>query len=303
VQSEWTPAPDWRFEAGLRWNATDETIEGEAEPIGEEEPGEDEEGAGDDRNESRLSGAIGLSWRAYRNERGDEVWLHADGRDTFKPAVVDFGPEAEGEILAPEEARSFEVGAKGRHLAGRWSWEVSAFRMDFSNLVTSAVVNGRPALINSGEERFEGIELELGGRLTDDLHARLTYARHNAEFREFSQLFDGVPTQLRGRQLEMSARDLAAAALFWRPTIGLGAWAGWNWIGERFLNKRNTALAPGFSLLDAGLSYRFAGGQEVRIDGRNLTDERDPVAESELGDAQYYRQPARTWIVSWLSTF
>jgi hypothetical protein len=27
----------------------------------------------------------------------------------------------------------------------------------------------------------------------------------------------------------------------------------------------------------------------VRASGRNLTDRRDPVAESELGDAQYYR--------------
>jgi len=28
-------------------------------------------------------------------------------------------------------------------------------------------------------------------------------------------------------------------------------------------------------------------------DGHNLTDERPPVAESELGDAQYYRIPSR----------
>ena len=37
---------------------------------------------------------------------------------------------------------------------------------------------------------------------------------------------------------------------------------------------------------------------EVRLDGWNLTDERDPVSESELGDAQYYRLPARSWLAS-----
>lgn len=33
--------------------------------------------------------------------------------------------------------------------------------------------------------------------------------------------------------------------------------------------------------------------------GENLTDERDPVAESELGDGQYYRQTARNVRLSW----
>lgn len=28
---------------------------------------------------------------------------------------------------------------------------------------------------------------------------------------------------------------------------------------------------------------------DVHVAGRNLSDRRDPVAESELGDAQYYR--------------
>jgi hypothetical protein len=36
----------------------------------------------------------------------------------------------------------------------------------------------------------------------------------------------------------------------------------------------------------------------VRVTGRNLTDRRDPVAESELGDAQYYRLHARMIEVS-----
>ena len=32
----------------------------------------------------------------------------------------------------------------------------------------------------------------------------------------------------------------------------------------------------------------------LRMDGVNLTDERDPITESELGDAQFYRMPGRT---------
>ena len=44
-------------------------------------------------------------------------------------------------------------------------------------------------------------------------------------------------------------------------------------------------------LLNVGVGYRLTR-YEVRLDGRNLGDRRDPVSESELGDAQYYRMPA-----------
>ena len=57
-----------------------------------------------------------------------------------------------------------------------------------------------------------------------------------------------------------------------------------NYVGERFLNKRNTALAPAYTTWSAGIGYRFEAW-EIRLDGENLNDTRPPVAESELGDA------------------
>ena len=41
------------------------------------------------------------------------------------------------EILDPETARSYEAGFKGRLLGGRFGWEVSAFQLDFENLVVA----------------------------------------------------------------------------------------------------------------------------------------------------------------------
>ena len=52
-----------------------------------------------------------------------------------------------------------------------------------------------------------------------------------------------------------------------------------------------------YAELSAGAGWR-ARRLEVRLDGHNLTDRRDPVAESELGDAQYYRLPARRFEVT-----
>lgn len=68
-------------------------------------------------------------------------------------------------------------------------------------------------------------------------------------------------------------------------------------MGSRFLTKRNTASADAFGSVSAGLGYR-AKGWELRVEGRNLNDARDPVSESELGDAQYYLMTARRFDVS-----
>ena len=67
-----------------------------------------------------------------------------------------------------------------------------------------------------------------------------------------------------------------------------------NYTGDHYLNMRNTALAPAYTTVNAGIGYRVDRA-EMRIDGRNLGDRRDAVAESEFGDAQYYRMPARSF--------
>ncbi|MES1243169.1 MAG: TonB-dependent receptor [Acidobacteriota bacterium] len=300
LQTEWDPNPRLHFMVGARLNYTAEDREAGEEPLNGEEPeGEEEEEGQDTRNVTRGSGVVGVSWLAWQQD-ANGIWIYADYRNTYKPAALDFGPEAEPEILEPETANSYEVGLKGRH--DRFNWELSGFQMDFKNLVVAQDVGGLPGLVNAGNERFRGAELELDYRFLDDLIARGTYAWHDAIFEDYVQDFDGVPTQLDGNRLEMSARELASAALIWSPDHGLVGFASWNRTGDRYLNKRNTALSPAYDLISAGLGYRF-GTWELRVDGYNLTDERDPVAESELGDAQYYRQPARSYRLTWAARF
>lgn len=302
LQTEWTPTHRLRFQIGARLNRTQEDREAGEEPLSGEEPGEEEEEEGrDERTVTRGSGTLGVSFLAWE-QADNALWLFADWRDSYKPAALDFGPEAEPEILEPETAQSWEAGLKGRQLGGRFEWEVTGFRMNFENLVVAQSRNGLPALINAGSERFEGAEVETSLRLIDDLLWRVVYSRHDAKFREYSQDFDGVLTRLDGNRLEMSAKDLAGSELVWSPERGVNGSLQVQYVGDRFLNKRNTALAPSYTTWSAGIGYSFASW-ELRLQGDNLSDERPPVAESELGDAQYYRLPARSFRLSWASRF
>ena len=278
VLAEITPVDRVRLSTGLRLNVTAER-----------------RGEGETATHTRPSGSLGAIVRVW--ERGeDHVNLYGDYRNTFKPAAFDFSLAENEGVLDPETANSVEGGVKVRALNQRINAEASVFRMDFTNLVTATVVNGLPALINSGETRFQGVELAGDARLLRGVSGRATYSFHDATFVDFVQAFDGVPTQLAGRRLEMSARHLASAGVILAPASGITGSVIVKHTGDRYLNKRNTALAEPFTTVDVGVGYRF-GEYEVRADGRNLGDRRDPVSESELGDAQYYRLFARTFRV------
>jgi iron complex outermembrane receptor protein len=170
--------------------------------------------------------------------------------------------------------------------------------MDFRNLVIRENVGGLPGLASAGKERFRGAELEATWALTDTLRVIGTYAYHDAVFTDYARLRpDGSIQQLAGKQLELSPQHLAALGVVLAPKHG---WTGSivaSRVGSRFLNKSNSAVASAFTMLDAGAGYR-GSHWEVRVDGFNLTDRRDPVAESELGDAQFYRLPGWSAVAS-----
>ena len=273
--AEWRPDNRFSLSGGVRFNSTVES-----------------RGEGAEVTHSRVSGSVGALLSLLERDI-DHVRVFANYRNTFKPAAFDFSLAENEGVLDPETSQSYEAGLKVRGFDGRVDFEASAFRMDFENLVTSTIVNNLPALINSGKTRFKGVELESELRLPFSTRARATYSFHDGKFVDFVQDFGGVPTQLAGNRVEMSARHLASAGLTYAPDAGLIAYTTANYTGDRYLNKRNTALAGAFTTLDAGVGFR-ANRFELRVDGRNLTNRRDPVSESEFGDAQYYRMPART---------
>lgn len=272
--------------AGIRLNHTSEDREGV-----EEIDGEDED-ASDDRSITRLTGHVGLSYRAYQ-AGNDFVSLYADYRNAFKPAAVDFGPEAEARILEQEEADTIELGIKQQWLDGALAIDLSAYRMDFTNLVVPQhTASGQPTLENAGELNLDGYEAEGVYTLFDAFKLYGSWAYHQAVFGDYLRDFDGVATQLRGKTQEMTPNHLRSLGLVYGGEQGLGASVIYRYVGPRFLNKRNTARVGDYDTFDASVSWN-AENWSVFLSGSNLTDKRPAISESELGDAQYYRLPER----------
>jgi outer membrane receptor protein involved in Fe transport len=295
-QIDWKPAERWDIVAGLRINQTNETRS--AQVIDQHaDPGTPPETSSDDRNKSRLSGVIGTSYALWMDGK-DRLTVFADYRNTYKPAAIDFGPEAEGGILKPETADSWEAGLKGQLADGRFDWELSYFHLDFRNLVIPDNVGGLPSLENAGKERFTGAEIEGDYRFTQDFRVRATYAHHNARYtdRPVTQE-DGSVVNFAGNRLEASPETLAALGLIYTPVQGFNGAIVWNYVGNRFLDQENETPVGGYTMVDAGIGYRF-DRWELRLDGYNLSNRRDPVSISELGAGQSYRLSGRTALLS-----
>jgi iron complex outermembrane recepter protein len=275
AQVEWTPSTRWHLSSGVRLNVTWER-----------------HGEGGGATHARPAGSVGAIVGVWE-QGANHVRLFANYRDTFKPAAFDFSLAENEGVLDPETARSYEGGVKLRAAGGRVDVEASGFRMDFKNLVTATVVAGLPSLQNAGSTRFQGFEIAADARAPRGITGRATYSFHDGTFVDFVRDFGGTNTQLAGKRFEMSARHLFSAGLIMAPSrAGLVGDVIVKYAGDRYLDKRNRALASPFTTVDIGVGYRL-DRWELRLDGRNLGDTRDPISESELGDAQYYRLPAR----------
>ena len=286
--AQWQAAPRFLLEGGLRLTRAEETRRVYSFEFGTA-PGP---AVPDARTTTRLSGSAGATWTAWQSG-ANRLNLFAGVRATFKPGAMDFGLDSGGEILQPETATSYDAGLKADLLDHRLALELSTFLMDFKNLVVPQSLNGSPVLTNSGTSRFQGLEVGATYRLGGDLAVRGAYSYHDARFRDYQKDFgSGALTQLAGNRLEMSPYHLGGLGVAFAPARGLAATAELSYVGAVMLNQRNTAPTGGYATFAASLGWREKAW-ELRVSGQNLTDRRKPVAESELGDAQYYLLPGR----------
>jgi outer membrane receptor protein involved in Fe transport len=242
----------------------------------------------------RPSGMVGASYAVMPVA----AVVFADYRDTFKPSAIDFGPDFTPNVLAPETARQYEAGVKGKVLGGLVEYETDAFRVDFKNLVVATTdASGNPILENAGGQTLQGFEVALGVHPLPALTLSFNGSYHDSRFTQYVATEGGSNINVAGNELPLSPRWLGSVGVLYQPESGFTGSVIGNFVGRRYLDLANSAPVGGYVTVAASAGYRF-GRYEVLVDGTNLTDERPPVTESEFGDSSYYRLVGRTVLVS-----
>ena len=277
LQTQWKPVADVSVLAGLRYNFTREHIQATEGAVAADQSDHTE----------RPSGSFGASWRLWNDASGDldDILIHASFSNTFQQAQIDFGPTSGFDpLLKPETERGFTAGIKADGLDGRFDVDLAAFFTDFNNQPLNGSVNGLPALVAAGHTRYRGVELESSLVLMPGLRLAATLSLDDATYQDFNDASQG---QLAGNRIAFAPRWRGALGVTYAPPQGLQMAANLNGEGSRFLDSANSTSVGAYGMLDALIGYRWNDLRLV-LKGTNLTDRREPVLPSELGDGQVY---------------
>ena len=290
---EWTPVRTFTLSGGGRFDQVSEKLSAFGQEVGSPALT-----TSDSRTDGDWSGDLGAVVRLVpAGTQGIEaVNVYGNWKSSFKPAAPNLTEAEDAKILDPERTHSVEGGLKTRALDGQVSLDVSAFQMDFHNLVVSVQdALGNPELINAGHERFKGWDVSLGvaPRRVPGLRLSGGYGWHDPRFVQFTFVDpDGNLQDVSGHLLEMTPRLLWNLRASYVHTSGVGGWVATRHQGARAFDKDNAEFTKPFDEVDAGLSCELARAR-LTVSGRNLGDDRHFVSESEIGDGQLYVSPPR----------
>lgn len=242
-------------------------------------------------------GNVGASAEARLGDPKDTATpvVRLTGRLSSQPAPSDFGPEYQSRRLSPTTGRRLEGEFRGGGPERRLEWDLTLAYTEVGDLVVAQTdPTGNPVLANAGIARVRTADLDLRWHPAPGrpLTVSAGVGAHRDTFGTTRSLEDGVPADFVGRDLNLAPRRVASAAVAYDPPTGLHASATMSYGGAHYLDRLNQARAGGYAQLDARAGWRTARGG-ITLKASNLTNRRDAVAESEFGDAAFYRLPAR----------
>ncbi|WP_336041518.1 TonB-dependent siderophore receptor [Acinetobacter dispersus] len=186
----------------------------------------------------------------------DQLSLYGSYTESLKPSssIAPLGSNAVIDAdVKPEQAKSYEVGAK-YEFNDRIKANFALYNIKKRNVLAKVTnpSSNEVELHTTGAVRSKGAELDLTGRLTDQLDATLTYAYTDAKVTEDE-------LGLQGNRLNNVARDTASLALaynygeLYHGNLRLGL--SGNYVGKRAGNSENTFDLPEYALANAFVSY------------------------------------------------
>jgi catecholate siderophore receptor len=182
------------------------------------------------------------------------------------------------ETMEPEENKLWEAGLKWALLDGRLGFTAALFRVDKTNARIQDP--GTLDLVATGEEqRVQGLELGLTGKLTDAWTIQAAYSYMDSEILYNAASNSATENQNKGNRVAFvpehavavwSTVEISKIMHLWpgKTTVG----GGIRWSDDIYANSGNTSIIPANFTFDAMVSYE-KDGWRFAANGYNLTDE------------------------------
>ena len=219
----------------------------------------------------------------------DALSFYGSYTESFKPNSTIAPLSGSSTVLdgsiAPEEAKSWEVGAK-LDMPGRVTGNIALFDIKKRNVLVANSEGPVTIYSAAGEVRSRGLELDLSGQLSDRWSMIGSYAYTDAEVTE-------DPTY-KGKKLQNVAKNSGSlSAVYDFGTIvggdQLRVGAGARYVGERAGNAVNDFDLPSYTVADAFATY------DTRVEGQKVKFQ---LNVKNLFDRTYYTSAASRFFVS-----
>lgn len=174
--------------------------------------------------------------------------------------------------VKPETGEMFEAGVKAEFLEGKLSVNAAGFSVARENIVRNAPIPPAPAgaIIQNGAEQVDGMECNFTAELTRGLTLIGSYSYLDGVVKKGqNNIPDGKPLQNAPRH----AGQLWVRYAFQRgPLSGVGVRFDIRRTSEIFGRVNQNVNLPGYTLMNAGLSYRWNRRLSLQVNVSNLAD-------------------------------
>jgi catecholate siderophore receptor len=213
------------------------------------------------------------SWRAglvYKPLPNGSVYVSAS--NSYNPSIEGLALAANNAKLDPEESRAYEVGTKWDLLNKKLNTTLALFHNEKNN---ARVPDPNNASLNvlDGEQKVEGVEVEVTGNLTDAWKLSGGYTYMESEVVKSTRAFE------QGQPLANVPRHTLSLWSTYELPCKLELGGGMNYVAERIASATvdtTTHLvktAPGYFTFDAMAKYPLNQHIDLQLNVYNLTDQ------------------------------
>jgi len=191
-----------------------------------------------------------------------QVSAFANASRSFKPN----GTDSNGNVYDPETGVGYELGTKVSLFQGRLGATLGLFHITKENVKTP---HPDPLVIDSitvGEQRSRGFDLQITGKLTDELRLIAAYAYIDAEVTKDTR------ANYRGNQLAGVPEHSASLFAVYALPRGFEVGTAYTTIGARKANVTSAFELPGYQLVDLFARWRVNDRFNLTLNLNNLLD-------------------------------
>ena len=152
-----------------------------------------------DRNnfaDNRHKNKVFIPYLGASYDLNDNLTAYTSYTTIFRPQVLDL--DQNGKPLEPQRGKTYELGLKASWFEGRLNASASAFmnKRDHLGVVAGKFANGKKYYRAADNTTTKGMELSVGGRLSDKWLLNASYARSKIKNSKGKQLHPSYPVHL-----------------------------------------------------------------------------------------------------------